>query len=81
MNPFNGDIKNVALYTRVAIEDQARVDNQLERLRAYCEVRDWQISKEYVDAGFSGINTRRPQYQQMFKEMDQWDVLLVLKMD
>lgn len=75
------EIKKVAIYTRVAIEDQARVDSQLERLRAYCEVRDWQISKEYVDAGFSGRNTKRPQYQQMFKDMDKWDVLLVLKLD
>ena len=81
----NDKIKNVALYTRVSTEDQAMegfsLDSQLERLKAYCMAREWQIFKEYVDAGFSGRNTKRPQYQQMFEDIDKWDILVVIKMD
>ncbi|MFA5313023.1 MAG: recombinase family protein, partial [Methanomassiliicoccales archaeon] len=40
-----------------------------------------QIGGEYTDEGFSGRNTNRPAYKRMMAEKDQWDVLLVLKMD
>jgi len=79
------DIKRVALYTRVSTDEQAQegfsLDSQLERLRSYCLAREWKISAEYVDPGFSGRNTRRPMYKKMFNEIDQWDGILVIKMD
>ena len=75
----------VAIYTRVSTEDQAKegfsLDAQLEKLRAYCIARDWVIGGEYVDDGYSGRNTKRPQYQKMMHELDAWDTVLVIKMD
>ena len=75
----------VALYTRVSTEDQAKegfsLTAQLERLRSYCEARDWTIAGEYVDDGYSGRSVKRPAYQRMMAELDKWDVLLVMKMD
>jgi DNA invertase Pin-like site-specific DNA recombinase len=74
-----------AIYTRVSTEDQAKegfsLDAQLDRLRAYCKSREWIISGEYVDDGYSGRNTKRPAYTKMMEEMDNWDMLLVIKMD
>lgn len=74
-----------AIYTRVSTEDQAKegfsLEAQLDKLRSYCKARDWEIAEEYVDDGYSGRNTRRPAYQRMMKEIDQWDTLLVIKMD
>jgi site-specific DNA recombinase len=74
-----------AIYTRVSTEDQAKegfsLDAQLEKLRAYCTARDWQIAGEYVDEGYSGRKTRRPAYTRMMEEIDRWDALLVIKMD
>lgn len=79
------DIKNIALYTRVSTEDQARdgfsLDSQLERLRSYAKAREWNIAGEYIDDGYSGRNTRRPQYQQMLEEKNKWDAIVVIKMD
>lgn len=79
------NIKKVALYTRVSTEDQARegfsLESQLERLRNYCKAREWEIAAEYVDAGYSGRNTNRPNYNKMFEEIKKWDGLLVIKMD
>jgi site-specific DNA recombinase len=79
------EIKKIALYTRVSTEDQAKegfsLESQLERLRAYCTARAWGIYKEYVDPGYSGRNTRRPNYQQMLQDIDYWDGILVIKMD
>jgi site-specific DNA recombinase len=75
----------VAIYTRVSTEDQAKegfsLDAQLEKLRAYCIARDWEIAGEYVDDGYSGRKTRRPAYATMMEKIDAWDTLLVLKMD
>ena len=73
------------IYTRVSTEDQAKegfsLDAQIEKLRAYCKARDWEIVNEYVDDGFSGRNVKRPAYIKMIEQMDSWDLLLVLKMD
>ncbi len=75
----------VAVYTRVSTEDQAKegfsLEAQRERLEAYCRARDWSVAATYIDDGHSGRNTRRPAYQKMMTERDQWDVLLVIKMD
>ena len=75
----------VAIYTRVSTEDQAKegfsLDAQLEKLRAYCLARGWDISGEYIDEGYSGRKTRRPAYTKMMENINSWDMLLVLKMD
>lgn len=74
-----------ALYARVSTEDQASegysLEAQLGLLRAYCESEDWRIAGEYVDEGYSGRNTRRPRYREMMDRMDEWDTIVVLKMD
>ncbi len=74
-----------AIYARVSTDDQARegfsIQAQLKRLQAYCKAKGWEVASEYVDDGFSGRDTHRPQYQRMMDERERWDVLLVLKMD
>jgi DNA invertase Pin-like site-specific DNA recombinase len=74
-----------AIYTRVSTEDQAKegfsLDAQLEKLRAYCTARGWEIAGEYVDEGYSGRKTRRPAYTRMMGDIEKWDALLVIKMD
>jgi DNA invertase Pin-like site-specific DNA recombinase len=78
-------VVKAAIYTRVSTEDQAKegysLDAQKERLEAYCEAQGWEISEFYIDEGHSGRNTKRPEYQRMLEERDNWDILLVLKMD
>lgn len=75
----------VALYARVSTEDQAKegfsLDAQKKRLRDYCKAKEWEIVKEYVDEGHSGKSVKRPAYQQMMAEKDEWDLILVIKMD
>lgn len=74
-----------ALYVRVSTEDQAKegfsLDAQTKRLEAYCKARGWTVSDVYRDEGFSGRRTDRPEYKRMMERSDDWDVLLVLKMD
>jgi DNA invertase Pin-like site-specific DNA recombinase len=78
-------VNRVAIYSRVSTEDQAKegfsLDAQKDRLRAYCQAKGWEIAGEYVDEGHSGRDTKRPAYQRMFEEKDNWDTVLVIKMD
>jgi len=74
-----------AIYARVSTDDQARegysIPAQLKRLHAYCKAKGWEVGGEYVDDGHSGRTVDRPAYQRMLEHKDEWDVLLVLKMD
>ena len=75
----------VAIYLRVSTTEQAKegysLGAQLERLRNYCKAREWEVSKEYIDDGHSGRSIKRPAYQKMMDEKDEWDMILVVKMD
>jgi len=82
---MDAEKRKAALYTRVSTEDQAKegfsLDAQLEKLKAYCTARDWEIADTYIDDGYSGRNIRRPAYTRLIENMDSWDTLLVIKMD
>lgn len=74
-----------ALYTRVSTEEQSlegySLDAQRELLLNYCAAEDWEVFNIYTDDGYSGTNTKRPAYSLMMDEIDEWDVMVVLKMD
>ena len=76
----------VALYPRVSgheQEDNYSIPEQIERMKKYCESRDWQVYKIYTDAGFSGSNLDRPGLQNIISdvEKDVFDMVLVYKLD
>ena len=82
---MKNSVPTVAIYTRVSTEDQAKegfsLDAQIDRLHNYCEARSWSIYKEYIDDGYSGRDVKRPAYAAMMQETENWDILLVMKMD
>ena len=81
------DKLRAALYIRVSTEEQAMegysLQAQEEKLLMYCEdlAEDLSVYKVYRDEGYAGRTTRRPGYTEMMAEMDDWDLILVLKMD
>lgn len=81
----NPNITRVAIYTRVSTEDQAEhgysLDNQLNMLKSYAFGRGWTVQDIYVEEGVSGRTIKRPQYKRMIDNKDQWDAILVMKMD
>jgi len=74
-----------ALYARVSTEDQAQegfsLEAQMKKLEAYCRSEDMEPVGRYIDDGYSGTKTNRPEYQRMLSEIDSWDAIVVLKMD
>ena len=80
-------MRKVAIYVRVSTKEQAEegysIGAQLEKLRAYCDIKGWSIVEEYVDAGYSGGKLERPAIQKLIKEIktNKFDMVLVYKLD
>ncbi|UTG84507.1 recombinase family protein [Bacillus paranthracis] len=77
----------VGIYIRVSTEEQARegfsISAQREKLKAYCESRNWDDYKFYVDEGLSAKDTNRPQLRTMLSHIEQGLIttVLVYKLD
>ena len=78
--------KKVAIYVRVSTEMQIEgysIDEQIERLKKYCEARGWIIYEIYVDPGYSGSTIDRPGMLRLIKDVrdGKIDAVLVYKLD
>lgn len=76
----------VGLYPRVSgheQEDNYSIPEQIDRMKKYCESRDWMVYKIYTDSAYSGSNMDRPGLQDMIKDCEQGklDMVLVYKLD
>ena len=82
-------IKQCAIYTRVSTDMQAEkefssCEAQKEKIRSFIQSQDnWQIFKVYSDAGYTGANTNRPALQELFEDIKQKkiDIILAYKID
>ena len=77
----------IALYPRVSTQEQAKdgysIDEQIDRLKKYCEAMGWKEYKLYIDAGYSGADLNRPALQQMLKDIRKGKIekVVVYKLD
>jgi site-specific DNA recombinase len=72
----------VRVSTDVQIENYS-IEEQTERLKAYCKAKDLPIFKIYTDPGFSGGNLDRPALRQMLQDIKskKITVVVVYKLD
>ena len=73
-------------YVRVSTDSQIEnysIEEQTDRLKAYCKAKGWTLLHIYVDGGYSGGNTDRPALQEMLHEITQnhVDAVVVYKLD
>ena len=75
----------IASYVRISTREQNEkgfsVREQTERLRKYCESRDWILAKTYTDGGYTGTNMDRPAIRQLMQDCGLYDAVLVWKLD
>lgn len=75
------------IYTRVSTQEQVNegisLDNQLEKIKAYCFARDWEVIETVADEGFSGKSLNRPGMQKIITmaKRQQFDVVVTYKLD
>ena len=74
-------------YCRVSTEDQAKegvsLDNQKSKIKAYCELKDFELREIVEDAGISAKNLRRPGVQKVLRLASgkEIDAVVVYKLD
>lgn len=61
-------MRTVSLYARTSQADQ-NTETQLVALRDFCKRMNYQVSDEYVDNGFSGKDTCRPEFERLLGDM------------
>ncbi|HEM3632571.1 TPA: recombinase family protein [Streptococcus suis] len=77
----------VAIYVRVSttsqMEEGYSIDEQTDKLKSYCEIKDWTVYNIYTDGGYTGSNTSRPALEQLIKDAKdkRFDTVLVYKLD
>lgn len=77
----------VAIYVRVSTTNQAEegysIEEQKDKLKSYCNIKDWSVYNVYTDGGFSGSNTERPALEKLIKDAKKklFDTVLVYKLD
>ena len=77
----------VAIYVRVSTTSQAEegysIDEQKDKLEAYCKIKEWKIYDTYIDGGYSGSNTKRPELERLINDAKRkrFDIVLVYKLD
>jgi len=72
----------VAIYARVSTIHQG-VDLQLADIRDYCARRGWEITREYVDVGISGVKEKRPELEALLDNAHRryFDTIVVWRFD
>lgn len=73
-------------YARVSTENQLEnysIDEQIDRLKAYCKAKGYPVTKFYIDGGYSGGNINRPGLQQMLSDINSGyiNTIIVYKLD
>lgn len=79
--------QRVALYTRVStdyqFEEGYSLEAQEEKLKKWCELKDFSSFKVYSDGGWSGSNLKRPKMQELIEDInhDRVEAVVVYKLD
>lgn len=78
-------MNKIGLYVRVSTQEQATngysLDEQIDRLTKFCDAMNWENTKVYKDAGFSGGNLNRPALQELIKDIPHINKVVVYKLD
>ena len=80
-------MKIAAGYVRVSTEEQARegisLDNQKAKIKAYCELNDFELSEMVSDEGLSAKNLNRPGINKILNmaRNKEIDAIVVYKLD
>lgn len=75
-----------AIYVRVSTEEQAKkysIPAQLDLLRSFAQINNYEIFKEYIDEGISGTISDRPQLRELFNDAgrEYFKIILVYRID
>lgn len=83
---ISNETYKVGIYTRISIDDRnneesVSIDTQKKILTEFVSKKGWQISKIYVDDGYSGGNFERPDFKRMIQDIENKEIDCVVTKD
>lgn len=65
----------VGIYCRLSKDDDLNgesqsIGTQRSMLKSYCRENGYEVYREYIDDGYSGLNFDRPQFQMMLRDIE-----------
>ena len=82
---YNASLQ-AAIYCRLSKDDEQKgestsIQNQRDMLEHYVKEKGWNIFDVYVDDGYTGLNTNRPSFQRMIKDVEDKKIDIVITKD
>ena len=78
-------IIRVGGYARVSTEEQKKfgysIDAQVDKIKSYCDLKEYQLVDIYIDEGFSASNMKRPRLIDLLNNLDKIDAIVFTKLD
>lgn len=64
-------------------EDKASIPEQIARIEKYCQEKSYSMCDRYVDIGYSGAKSKRPEFQRMLNDAKKgkFDIIVCWKAD
>lgn len=75
-----------AIYCRLSKDDEqkgesASIQNQRDMLEHYVMAKGWSVFDIYVDDGYTGLNTNRPSFQRLIRDIEDKKIDIVITKD
>lgn len=78
-------IIRVGGYARVSHEEQKKygysIEAQVDKIKKYCESKNYQLVDIYIDEGFTASNMKRPRLLDLLKNLDKIDAIVFTRLD
>lgn len=76
----------VGIYCRLSKDDDLNgesqsIGTQRSMLKSYCRENGYEVYREYIDDGYSGLNFDRPQFQMMLSDIEKQRIDMVITKD
>lgn len=72
-------------YARVSTEEQKKygfsIDTQVDKIKSYCELKNFQLVDIYIDEGFTASNMKRPRLLDLLNDLDKLDAIIFTRLD
>ena len=78
-------VTRVGGYARVSTEEQKKfgysIDAQVDKIKKYCELKNYQLVEIFIDEGFTASNMKRPRLLDLLNELDKIDAIVFTRLD
>lgn len=78
-------IMRVGGYARVSTEEQKKfgysIDAQVDKIKKYCELKEYQLIDIFIDEGFTASNMKRPRLLDLLNNLDKLDAIVFTRLD